>query len=91
MSRSLKPKSSAEMPYPCAPSPRSHAYSSRIIRFRVIAATGQEIVSKETVVCQRKQGAAVELRLFANGSTQIRKFLPPLANLKRLLGGGGTP
>jgi len=61
----------------------------RIIR--VIGAAWQEIVPTGTVVCQRKQDDDVELRLFADGSTQICKFLPPPRNLRRLLGGGGTP
>jgi hypothetical protein len=63
----------------------------RIICFRVIVAAWQEIVPTGTVVCQRNRGDAVELRLFADGSTQIRKFLPPPGNLGRLLGVGGTP
>jgi len=60
----------------------------RIIRFRVIGVAWQEIVSTRAMVCQRKQCDAVELPLFADGSTQVRKFLSPPANLKRLLGGG---
>ena len=54
--------------------------AGRIIR--VLGATGQEIVSTGTVVGQRKQGDAVELLLFADGSTRVRKFLSPPANLK---------
>lgn len=75
-------------PEPKPPTPLKDK-EGRIIRVRVLGASGQEIVAAGTVVGQRKQGEAVEWAVLVDETNAVCKFLSPPATLKRLKGDVG--
>ncbi len=72
-------------PEPKPPTPLKDK-EGRIIRVRVLGASGQEIIPSGTVIGSKKQGDVVTWTVLPDGSAEVRKFLAPPATLKRLKG-----